>query len=175
MERWDLYTADREKTGRSMLRGETIPAGCYQLVVGIWTMNAQGQILLTLRDPKKMVYPNTWENSGGAAQMGESSRQAAVRELQEETGIAAAEQELQYVGTVVRESGARSGGSFIDTYLLHRDIALADIQLQEGETVDARWVTPDELDALCRQGVVARPVAERWAQFKEKIMKEGRP
>lgn len=173
MERWDLYTANREKTGRSMLRGEPMPAGYYRLVVGIWVMNTQGQILLTLRHPQKEVYPNTWENSGGAAQMGESSHQAAARELREETGIAAAEQELQYMGTVVRESSDGLDGCFVDTYLLHRDIKLSEIQLQEGETVDARWVTPQELDELCRQGAVAKPVAERWKQFKEKILREN--
>ena len=90
MERWDLYTQDRKLTGQTMVRGEAIPAGLYHLVVGIWTINSQGRVLLTLRHPNKEVYPNTWENSGGAAKAGESSLEAAQRELEEETGYRAA-------------------------------------------------------------------------------------
>ncbi len=37
-------------------------------------------------------FPNTWENSGGSAWAGESSRQAIARELYEETGIRAREE-----------------------------------------------------------------------------------
>lgn len=168
MERWDLYTADRKKTGKTIYRGQAAPEGLYRMVVGIWTVNSKGEILLTLRHPQKDVYPNTWENSGGAAQMGESSRQAAARELREETGIEASEEELLYLGTYTRK-GVISG-AFIDSYLVHRDVAIDDLTLQDGETVDAKWVTPAQLDALCKEGVVAKPVADRWEELKNKIM-----
>ena len=59
MELWDLYTKDRKLSGQTMARGESIPAGLYHLVVGIWTVNSQGRVLLTLRHPEKEVYPNT--------------------------------------------------------------------------------------------------------------------
>lgn len=32
MEKWDLYTKYREKTGREHIRGEKIPEGFYHLV-----------------------------------------------------------------------------------------------------------------------------------------------
>ena len=47
---------------------------------------------LTKRAPEKKSFPNTWENSGGSAWAGESSRQAIARELYEETGIRAREE-----------------------------------------------------------------------------------
>ena len=43
MEILDLYTADREKTGRTMVRGEETPAGCYRLVVHVCIFNDKGQ------------------------------------------------------------------------------------------------------------------------------------
>ena len=166
MERWDLYTEDRKLSGKTMARGEAIPSGLYHLVVGIWTVNSRGQVLLTLRHPRKEVYPNTWENSGGAAQMGETSLQAAVRELAEETGIGADPQELILLGTEGRE------GTIVDCYLLHKDISLMDIVLQEGETVDARWATPYEVEQACADGSMARPVARRWYQMRDQILAE---
>lgn len=166
MERWDLYTEDRKLTERSMVRGEAIPAGLYHLVVGIWTINSKGKILLTLRHPNKEIYPNTWENSGGAAQMGETSLQAAVRELGEETGIWVRPEELMLLGSESRE------GTFVDCYLLRKDISLMDLVLQDGETTDARWATPYEVEQACQDGSMARPVARRWYQMKDRILAE---
>lgn len=166
MERWDLYTKDGKRSGKSMYRGESIPRGLYHLVVGIWTVNRQGRILLTLRHPDKEVYPDTWENSGGAAQFGETSEEAAMRELREETGIQATSEELVFLGTEIKD------GAIVDCYLVHKDISLMDLELQEGETVDARWATPDEVEAACEDGSMARPVARRWYLLREKILKE---
>ncbi len=39
MEKWDLYTKDRVKTGRSHTRGEELPEGLFHLVVHIWLKN----------------------------------------------------------------------------------------------------------------------------------------
>ena len=46
MEILDLYTADREKTGKTMVRGEETPAGCYRLVVHVCIFNDKGQLLI---------------------------------------------------------------------------------------------------------------------------------
>lgn len=166
MEQWDLYDGNRKKVSQTITRGEAIPAGLHHLVVGIWTVNSHGRVLLTLRHPQKEIYPNTWENSGGAAQSGESSLQAALRELREETGIEARPEELVELGIEKRD------GAFVDSYLIHRDISLLDLKLQEGETVDAKWALPEEIEILCQNGQMARPVARRWYQLKDKIIKE---
>ena len=60
--------------------------GEYGLVVCVWVCDGAGHLLLTKRAPEKKSFPNTWENSGGSAWAGESSRQAIARELYEETG-----------------------------------------------------------------------------------------
>ena len=73
--------------------------GEYHIVVEVWTVNNDGEILLTLRHPDKKEYPNFLENTGGSTVAGETSREGAVRELFEETGIVAAENELFYLGT----------------------------------------------------------------------------
>ena len=166
MELWDLYTKDRKLSGQTMARGESIPAGLYHLVVGIWTVNSQGRVLLTLRHPEKEVYPNTWENSGGAAKAGETSLEAAQRELAEETGIQVAQEELVFLDSEGRE------GAYVDCYLVHKDVSLFDLALQEGETSDARWATPYEVEKACEDGTMARPVARRWYQMRDKILAE---
>lgn len=55
---------------------------------------------------------------------------------------------------------------------VHKDVSLFDLALQEGETSDARWATPYEVEKACEDGTMARPVARRWYQMRDKILAE---
>ena len=46
MELFDLYTSDRVKTGRTMIRGEQTPEGFYRMVVHVCIFNPDGQMLI---------------------------------------------------------------------------------------------------------------------------------
>ena len=82
MEMWDLYTFDRKKTGLVLERGQPVPQGLYHLSVSVWIVDAQGRVLLSQRHPAKN-YPLCWEGTGGCAQAGENSLDAAVRDVKE--------------------------------------------------------------------------------------------
>ena len=164
MELWDLYDAERTPLFRTRVRGTPCVQGEYHLVVSIWTVDSRGNILLTLRDPAKESFPNTWENTGGSALAGETSRQAAVRELEEETGIIAAEDELFLLGT------ERTKDSFVDHYLLRRDIPIHEIRLQHGETADVKWVFLSELDRMIADFSLAKPIGEQFNRIRERFL-----
>ena len=164
MEYWDLYDLDRIPKGRTHLRGTPCLPGDYHIVVSIWTVDSHGNILLTLRDPLKESYPDHWENTGGSALTGETSLHAAVRELEEETGIVAAESELRLIGT------ERTKDSFVDHYLLRRDLSLRDVRLQKGETTDAKWVTLSELDAMVADLTLAKPIGDQFRGIRDRFL-----
>ena len=164
MEYWDLFDSARRPLGKTHLRGTPCAPGEYHIVVSIWTVDSRGNILLTLRDPGKESYPNHWENTGGSALAGETSRKAAVRELEEETGLIASEQELILLGAEIAQS------SFVDHYLLRRDIALSNVRLQPGETVDTKWVTQTELDDMIVNLTLAKPIGEQFNGIREKFL-----
>ena len=161
MELWDLLDGDRRPLGRTHVRGEHMEPGTFHLVVYVWTVNSNKQILVTLRHPQKEEYPDFWENTAGSALAGEKSRQAAVRELYEETGINAQESELTLLGVRKEKS------QFADTYIVRKDTSLGELTLQEGETVDARWITLAELDELIKSNRLAPPVVQRLALVRE--------
>ncbi len=165
MELRDLYDENRTPLFRARRRGEPLEKGEYYLVAEVWTVNGKNQFLLTLRDGKKEEYPGKWENTQGSARAGEGSREAAIRELFEETGIAARPEELFFLGTY---RGARS---FHDLYLLRRDVFPTEIRLQPGETAAAKWVSLSELEALMEQGDVALPVAKKFAAVRAALLK----
>jgi len=164
MEHWDLFDSARNPLGRTHPRGTPCMRGEYHVVVSIWTVDSQNRVLVTLRDPAKESYPNHWENTGGSALTGETSLSAAVRELEEETGILAREDELVLIGSEITRD------SFVDHYLLRRDLPLSEVRLQHGETADARWVTLSELDAMIADLSLARPIGEQFNGIRERFL-----
>ncbi len=162
-ELWDLYDGDRHPLNMTHIRGTRLRRGTYHIAVGIWTVNDQNEILLTLRAPEKPDWPNLWENTAGSVLAGESSLQGAVRELREETGIHVSEKELYLLGT---ERGRNTIG---DCYIVRKNVPLADIVFQKGETCAARWVTLTELDAMVAKGMVAPPVSSRLSRIRSRF------
>ena len=164
MEYWDLYDHNRAPIRHTHLRGTPCLPGEYHVVVSIWTVDSHGNILLTLRDPIKESYPNHWENTGGSVLAGETSLQAAVRELEEETGIVATEAELRFLATETTRD------TFVDHYFLRRDLPLSDIRLQKGETADAKWVSLPELDSMVADLSLAKPIGEQFSGIRERFL-----
>ena len=145
-----------------MRRGE------YHINVFVWIFNSAGELLLTKRSPEKESYPNLWETTGGAVLAGETSRQAIVRELREETGLCAAPEEFVFLDSV------RGKTWFSDTYALRRDAPLSQIVLQPGETCGARWVTRAAFERMIAAGEVAQPDVRRFytlAHFFNELLK----
>ena len=87
MEKWDLYTKDRVKTGRSHIRGDELPEGLFHLVVQVWLKNSEGRYLISQRSADRPTFPLMWETTGGSVLMGEDSLTGAIREAKEELGI----------------------------------------------------------------------------------------
>ncbi len=160
---WDLYDADRRPLNETHLRGDRLRRGTYHIAVGIWTVNDKNEILLTLRSHEKREWPDLWENTAGSVLSGETSRQAAVRELREETGIHVTEDELFLLGT---ERGRNTIG---DCYIVRKNVPLRDIVFQKGETCAARWVSVESLDDMIARGIVAPPVSGRLARIRKKF------
>ena len=154
MEFFDLYSVNRQPLGRKVMRGAPIPHGEYHIVVQVMTINNKGEILLTQRVPEK-TSGGKWECSGGCAVAGETSREAALRELFEETGIRADENEIDLEWTLTTDSMLR------DFYILEKDVPLSALHLQSIEVCAAKWVSFERLCEMARCGQTTRTVA-RW-------------
>lgn len=88
MEKWDAYNESMNRIeGMSIVRGEPIPNGYFHLVCEILVRHTDGSYLLMQRDTRK-PFGGLWEASaGGSALQGESPKECAIWELEEETGI----------------------------------------------------------------------------------------
>lgn len=98
MERWDIYDAQGNPTGKTVVRGGVrLNPGEYHLVVHIWVISDDGRMLIQRRSDEKELMPGEWAAIGGAAITGENSMEAARRELFEEMGISASSDEIKLV------------------------------------------------------------------------------
>lgn len=160
MEYCDLYDEHRRPLGRTANRKDPPLPGEYHVAVGVWIFDGDGRILLTRRAACKSFAPGLWENTGGHVIAGETSLEAIVRELYEETGIVALPEEFHYLGTSVVPH------CFGDNYYLIRDIDVKDIRFQPGETDAAAWVTLEEFEAMATDGRLAKSVYEQLSQYR---------
>lgn len=145
-ELWDVYDENRRPTGRLHHRGESLKPGDYHLVVHVWIRDSLGRYLLTRRSSNK-GYGGLWESPGGAAQAGDDSLSACLREIHEETGLTLEPEQ----GRVVESY--RGDHYFCDVWLFKQDFSLEDVVLQAGETCDCRYAFREEVLELHRQGL----------------------
>lgn len=162
MEFNDIYDENRNLTGRVHLRGTHWNPGEYGLVVCVWVYDGRGHLLLTRR-AKGKSFAGTWENSGGAAQAGETSRQAIARELFEETGIRAEEDEFEFLGT------ERDRNCFYDFYCLKRQAKLKDIVLLPGETDDVMWASFGKVHWMVRTGKICKIIGLQFHKQEKQL------
>lgn len=166
MELWDLVDKNRNMLGKTHHRGFELNKGEYHIVVEIFTINADGKILLTQRDPVK-TYPLLWEITGGSITAGESSVEGAVRELEEETGLLAAPDQLRKIGEI------KYGHYFRDSYIWKSEemINPSTMKLQPGEVCDAKLVNFDELRKMDESGLTVPSVLERCRLYNDDLRK----
>jgi len=167
MEVWDIYDEKRNLTGRTCIRGQAMAEGENHLVVEVWVMNDQHQLLVTKRHPNKNN-GSLWECTGGAAVAGENSLQAVRRELYEETSLVMKENDF----ILIEEAIHGEWNTFLDTYVCHTTAEISQMHWQETEVVDGRFVTLEEFEVMIAQGIVVPSVVKRYQMFKERLQRE---
>ena len=151
----DIYDKNRNLTGRIHRRGTPWKPGEYGVVVCVWVYDGHGHLLLTRR-AKGKSFAGTWENSGGAVQAGETSRQAIARELFEETGIRAEPEEFEFLET------EQDRNMFYDHYCIRRSVHLKDIVLLPGETDDCMWASFGKVHWMIRSGRICKIIGRQF-------------
>ena len=160
----DIYDKDRNLTGRVHRRGTPWRKGEYGLVVCVWVYDGHGKVLLTRRAPEKSA-AGTWENSGGAAKAGEDSLTAIVRELREETGIAASPEEFELLDACTER------GTHYDHYCLRRDPAYVKVVLQPGETDGVQWATFEMVREMIRSRQICKVIGKQFLRHEPMLLK----
>ena len=151
MEVWDIYDINRNKIeGRTSIRGsEDMKDDEFHIVVFAVVCDSSGHLLCSMRDRNKM-FGGTWEFCGGSALSGETSRQAAERELLEETGLDVSGCEGRIVATNTKYH--KGSNWFYDVWLFECDFDVEKLTPQAGEVEKIEKHTLDEVKRFIKEG-----------------------
>lgn len=158
MEIIDVYNKRREKTNKTCERGKE-KDGEYGLSVHIWIMNKEGKFLIQKRAKNRKRFPNMWSLTAGAVDTGETSEEGAIREAKEEIGVDIYKDDMELILSFRRLH------TFLDVWLVRKDIDLKDIVMQEEEVQEVKWVTKEELEEMIENDEVAGTVTLYYKMF----------
>lgn len=141
MELLDIIDRNGLPTGKVFERGNQLNAGEYYLGVHMYIINSEGNFLIQKRASCKKAYPDVWDLNMGHVLARETSKQGAIREIYEELGVKLNCDELKQVKRFIWEEF----NHIIDIWLIHKDIDINKVVLQEEEVSEVKYVSKKEL------------------------------
>ncbi|GMU74261.1 MAG: hypothetical protein AMXMBFR44_4580 [Candidatus Campbellbacteria bacterium] len=122
-------------------------------VVNVWVVNSEGQLLCSKRSKGLSGNPGKWQTYfGGHIPAGLGFREAAVKELGEETGIHFEENSLFFIHRGKDDVNKK----FFESYAVRFNGQPSDLVFTDGEITEARWMPIEEYVADEAQN------PERW-------------
>ena len=155
-ELWDVYTIDRRITGKTCVRGEQdkLADDEFHLWVMVWIKNPEtGKYLVSQRSADKDTDPLKWETVAGHSISGDTSVEAAVREVFEEVGIELDPADAKLLATKIATSYDGHRYNWIrDSYYFE---TTSDPDLQKAttnEVLQSKWLTFSEIKEMYERG-----------------------
>ena len=155
MEYWDIYDRNKQKTGRTMERNDwhMKPGDFHLTVLGVIQRKSDGKYLITKRAEDKAWAAGWWEVSGGGVMAGETSLEAVLREVKEETGLSVGDWEGGYQFSYSRENPEEGDNYFVDIYRFTGEFTEEDVTLQLREAQNFMFASLEQIKEFGRQGI----------------------
>ncbi|HPF87807.1 MAG TPA: NUDIX hydrolase [Candidatus Limiplasma sp.] len=163
MELWDAYLPDGRMAGQTLRRDDPIPDGLYHLVSAVLVKHTDGSYLIMQRDFNKRYFPGLLEaGASGAVQQGETPYTAALRELEEETGIHTDSLTFVFAANNLYQA-------IIYYYICLTDCPKDSVTLQAGETIAYQWMSEADFRRLLSAPQQTDGKPWRWLPYLEQI------
>ena len=163
-EYFDVLTQDGDYADRVETREKCHEEGLWHKAVVLIILSTDNKkVLLQQRSANKKLWPNKWDiTAGGHVLAGEYGYQAIIRETEEELGLKIEKNDMEFIGATTSETtkGNIINKHFNEYYIVHKDIDIKDIKLQEEEVQDIKWFDKEE---------VIRMVKNNYEDLTEKI------
>ncbi len=184
MEMLDVVDADGEPTGEVVERTIAHAQGIRHRTAHVWVMRpgADGpEVLLQKRSDVKDSNPGCYDiSSAGHIPAGSGYVESALRELQEELGIAASPEELHDCGkrSIFREESFH-GKRFTDNqvsriFYMIRDVDTKTLVLQKSEVTSVLWMSLSECKRRVRENSIKHCIfMEELEMLPETLMPEA--
>lgn len=181
MELFDILNEDGSKSGIVRERGVAHLEGSLHPTVHIWIIRKNKEsgydLLLQKRSACKDSNPGCYDvSSAGHVTAGDEYLPSALRELKEELGIDAKEQELQFVG--MRRCSFEDefyGRPFRDyeisaVYLYEKEVDESLLNLQESEVEEVMWMDFEVCRKAVKKGTLKNCIYEEELELLRKFL-----
>ena len=152
MEMIDIYDENKNKTGKVQSRDKILKKGEYMLFGLAILEDEYGKIFATKRSLTKKWAAGVWEIPGGGAKAGESSEEAVIREIVEETGLDIAKVKTKLVYSYRNDGEGENGDNyFVDIYHFKGCFNKSSIKVNPDEVTEYRFVDESDIDTMKRE------------------------
>ena len=149
IEYFDVLNEKGEFTNQIENREVCHDKGLWHKAVVVFIISMDNKkVLLQQRSANKKLWPNLWDiTAGGHVLTGEFGYQTVIRETKEEIGIDITKNDLEFIGGTRSEniSGNIINRHFNEFYIVHKDVDVNDIVLQEDEVQNIKWFDNEEV------------------------------
>lgn len=147
MEMREVHLRDGTPTG--IIREKHAPRmpGEYFLHAVAILRTRDGRYVLQQRSLKARYYPGKWDVTGGGVRAGETTLEAALREVREEMGVEADAADCRHYLRYITDWDDGSGGLIVDMYAVRIDAPANGFNFDPDEVNDVRTVDFDEYAA----------------------------
>ena len=128
------------------IRKKEIPR-VFQIVVAAVIVENKSVLLLKRRKDEE-AFPGIWEFPSGKREFGESSIEALIREVKEETGLSVVVDKPVYVFEYVVEKSNEIRDVTQINFLARLANPTQEIRINKEEHEEARWFTKEEILSL---------------------------
>jgi isopentenyl-diphosphate Delta-isomerase len=173
----DIVDENNNLTGVRKMKSEAHRDGLWHRVIHVWLYNSKGEMLLQLRSRKKPFFPGTWDiSTAGHVGAGEEPPTSAVREMEEEIGIKARENDLQFFKIVKDSLNYKDiiNNEFCYIYFFKYDGDLRSMILQEEEVEEVKFFSTDKVESMIRsnpESFVGKPPYTLWFDITSEVRK----
>lgn len=148
MEYIDIFDENNESIGKIKEKTQAHEDGNFHRTAHVWIMNDKKELLLQKRSATKKSHPNYWDISGaGHIRTGETVIEGAIRELKEELGVKANQNELKFIA-IVKSTKDPKNHEFGYVYLLENNNEIKDYIFEDDEVSEVKYVYFKDLEKM---------------------------
>lgn len=149
----DVLDENGNKTGEIETRKQVHERGLWHRIIVVSIIDKNGHLLMQQRSLNKESNPGKWDvSAAGHVSSGQTSIEAALREVLEELGIEIEEKELKYLLTY--KNSRRINENYMDKqiydcYIVNKDeIDIKNIKVQKSEVEQVKMCKLSEFNRL---------------------------
>lgn len=151
MEYLDIFDENNKPLGIIKEKSKVHEDVDYHRTAHVWIINNKKELLIQKRSKDKKNNPNCWDISGaGHIKAGEDVINGAIRELKEELGVYAKEEDLKLI-SIIKSEDEPNNCEFAYVYLLESDNKVEDYVFEDKEVSEVKYVYYEDLERMVKE------------------------